>query len=924
MKRRKIFSAIYLLLLATLPLNAQMWTHVGPISDGTPGNVFETGRLDCFAPDFGFNGTTNQIIYAGSSSGSLWKTTDLANTWNPVVIPDVVPFHGILGMGVSPAGNYLLVSTINCGAVMNSYGNIFQYFPAVNGWIGTNFLAAAGPASTAVHHITFCPTNANLVFAAGDNGLYRSTDGGMNWTQVLTGIFENVEFVPANYITGGFQVYACGNNTVVYSTDMGLTFSTQTLITSILGATYYADLAVTYDASNPIGRYVYIDALVGGMHHIVRLFTDQTSPSFDYASDFGFMNESAPSSDRMCCTAYDQVVYFGHGGLGKYNAFTSQSYYIPSIGIDLASTWVNYNSPGHSDSHDILILPAYNLILYCSDGGFYVDNYTPQANSEYINNWLPSNNGLNISQIWGLSCTDDDTAAYITGEQDTKAFLTSAATTTFFSGGTEPSQVFIDKFNSNNYFYSGVAADDHLYGSYNSISLFNQFVEMPAIGGNICNSVSCPPSWFPGTEFGTNTLFQDPNRPDKVFFGTGNTSLFELCPTTGRFTQLKGFPSAGWSLQYVSGMAFSRANKNKVYATLSNRNDNISPDLRAPKVFVYNDVDFDNSWAGYQDSWFDITPNYAAPPFTVPVILATDLAQIQTVGVAASDWNPDRIWTAIRYVPGNPGLKVLKYEAGVWTDYSTGIPANEIPVSMVYEQGTNDKLYLGTNVNIYYRDATMSSWVLFSGGLPNICMNQLRINYVDNTLRVGTFGHGMWKKSLSCPPTASMGFNGGIFTTDNFYEASINIYMQNVNITNGHNILHAGEYIDLLPDFFVAANTTTSFYAFIHGCSTPGTTFREAADDIFQEEDPVEELQNKLSVYPNPTNGIFTVGYAAWKEKDQQGSVSVFDFSGKLILQQTVTTGQRVDLDLSNESAGVYFVRFTSPAGVQSAKVIRQ
>lgn len=914
---------MFLLWMGTLPLAAQTWVPVGPKSDGYPGNQFEAGRLDCFTPDLGFNGTTNQTIYAGSSSAGLWVTTDIASSWTAVVIPNIVPYHGVGAIEPSPNGTSLLVATMNCGAIANNYGNVFQWTPAVNGWIGTNFLSTVG--QTNVHHFSFCPTNANLVFAATDNGLYRSTDGGMNWSLAYTGAFENVDFIPVNFLPGGYYVYACGNNSIISSSDLGLTFAMKASVMSLMPAGAYIDLATTYDASSTTTRYIYFDGIdvVNGVFQIVRLSIDQNTSGLESVVNAGTFPEFAGSSDRMTTTAYDQVMYFGNGGLTKYNATTGLFYDIS--GNDSPTTWAPYWNPSHPDSHDALILPANNLLLYCNDGGFYINSYTPGIGGIYNNSWATMNYRLNISQIWGLAVTDDNPNKYITGEQDTKAFLTDVGSTTFFSGGTEPSQVWIDNFNSNNYFYSAAASSDYLYGWYNGNYMNNYFVEVSA-GGSLCNSISCPPSWFPSSEFGTNTLFQDPNRPDKIFFGTGNTTLFEYCTTNNHFVAIKGFPSAGWSLQYVSGMAFSRANKNKVYATLSNRN--VPSDLREPKVFVYNDVDFDNSFPGYQDSWADITPNYAASPFTVPVTLPTDLAQIQTVGICASDWNPDKIFLGIRYVPNNPGLKVLKREAGVWTDYSTGIPASEIPVSMVYEQGTNDKVYLGTNVNIYYRDATMTSWVLYSGGLPNICINQLRINYTDNTLRAGTYGRGMWKAPLACPPTGVIGVNGGTWTTDNFFEANITISLQNVNITNGNDILHAGEYIDLQPDFLVTANSTTSFYAFIHGCITDGTTFREGdveEDEMTpQENEERKQKDEMLFVYPNPTEGIFLVNTSMWENANLPGTISVYDYHGKLVLEKAIFTRERNEIDISEQADGIYFVRLSTFAGVKTAKILKQ
>ncbi len=509
----------YLLLSYAINLNAQ-WSHVGPIKDNTAGNVFETGRLDCITLDPGFDGVVNQTIYAGSSSGGLWITTDLCNSWNPISIPDYVTFHGVTAIE-NVATNYKLISTLSCGAAANIAGNIYQYYPTTNVWTASNYNTVAGIGTSHVFHIRVCPSNSQIVLAMSSTGIYRSTDGGLSWALVQTGIFENAYFVPANWNINGYVVYAGGKNNIVYSNDLGLTFSTKTNLTTLLGTNYYADLAITFDSSNPNNQYIYFDALddVAFNHHLIRLAIDKITAT-EVISDFGNKTESAPSTDRMCVGAYNQVMYFGSGGLAKYNALTSSAYTVGN-GNDSLSGGVPYWSPGHPDSHDMIMLPALNQILYVNDGGCYLNSYTNIANQVYNNSWATKNFHLNISQIFGLSCAEEDENEYMTGEQDTKAFRTNASTTTFYANGTESTLVLIDKFNKNNFFLSSHVTHNYIQGFYNA----NNFAGDPngplAFGGNVCNSQysNCGGfSCFPGPEFGTNTLFQNPNIKDKIRF----------------------------------------------------------------------------------------------------------------------------------------------------------------------------------------------------------------------------------------------------------------------------------------------------------------------------------------------------------------------------------------------------------------------
>jgi hypothetical protein len=67
---------------------------------------------------------------------------------------------------------------------------------------------------------------------------------------------------------------------------------------------------------------------------------------------------------------------------------------------------------------------------------------------------------------------------------------------------------------------------------------------------------------------------------------------------------------------------------------------------------------------------------------------------------------------------------------------------------------------------------------------------------------------------------------------------------------------------------------------------------------------------NKIVIYPNPSNGIFTI----LSSDVALDEVEVFDVTGKTIYKnknlQTNNTG--ATLNLSHVSSGIYFVRITS------------
>ncbi len=97
--------------------------------------------------------------------------------------------------------------------------------------------------------------------------------------------------------------------------------------------------------------------------------------------------------------------------------------------------------------------------------------------------------------------------------------------------------------------------------------------------------------------------------------------------------------------------------------------------------------------------------------------------------------------------------------------------------------------------------------------------------------------------------------------------------------------------------------------------------FKFVADDLTNEEGamvddlvitgvlPVGEYDQitGLSIYPNPSNGVFNIN---WSQQDHF-SISVFDLTGKLLLQEKSDTKsiKKFSLDLSKLNKGVYFAK---------------
>jgi hypothetical protein len=95
-------------------------------------------------------------------------------------------------------------------------------------------------------------------------------------------------------------------------------------------------------------------------------------------------------------------------------------------------------------------------------------------------------------------------------------------------------------------------------------------------------------------------------------------------------------------------------------------------------------------------------------------------------------------------------------EGESWTNADPEMSLPNLPINdIVYQQGTDDGLYVAMDVGVYYKNASMSTWAPYFGALPNVQVNDLDINYCDGRIIAGTYGRGLWESDLAESPTVA-------------------------------------------------------------------------------------------------------------------------------------------------------------------------
>jgi photosystem II stability/assembly factor-like uncharacterized protein len=183
-----------------------------------PGNVGGRTRGIIVDPD----DPTFNTWFLGSVGGGVWKTTDAGQTWQELTAGLTNLATSALAMAASNP-NVIYLGT------GEGFGNIDQI--AGNGlWKSTDrgqtWQQMVSTISSNFRHITRVivdPQNENILLVSTNSGLHRSSDGGQNWTQVYpsTARAEQIIANPKNFKTQFATINRYG---VIKSVDGGLTW----------------------------------------------------------------------------------------------------------------------------------------------------------------------------------------------------------------------------------------------------------------------------------------------------------------------------------------------------------------------------------------------------------------------------------------------------------------------------------------------------------------------------------------------------------------------------------------------------------------------------------------------------------------------------------------------------------------------------
>ena len=653
------------------------WESVGPFTHTNTGSWSSgQGRVNTVLVD----PSNPNTIYIGTPAGGIWKSTNSGDNWTP--LGDNLPQIGVSGIAVDYNNpNILYIATGDCDGGDSYSVGVLKSTDGGLSW-NTTGLTFSGTDNFA-GDILINPSDSNMLWVATDNGIYRTTNAGANWTVVQAGNFSQgrIRLKPGTNST----VYAVSNNRFYRSTNSGSSFS---IVTTGLPS---SSGRLLLDVTPANSEYIYILSATSGygFQGIYRSTNGGTSWTKTSGTTNIFESNQAWFDLALAVsTTNEQEVYTGCLNIWKSTNGGVTSEKINSWSEPFAAAY------SHADIH---FLRYYGTKLFCgSDGGIYV------SEDDAIS-FTDKTATAQIGQFYRVAVSKQTASKMVGGLQDNGGYAYSNNQWKNYYGA-DGMDTAISPTNSNLY-YGFIQSGGGLYISNNA-------------GNSLSSSVGAPDG-----EDGNWITPLTINSAGELFSGYGNLYLLS---------------GSQWVIQNTT--AFSGSNLERIAIDPTN-------DLN---MYVVDDSVLYKS----TDKGITFSPVYFAP---------TD---ITSVDVHSSNGNIIYLTTS-----GINGEALQSNDGGAtFTSISEGLPT--IGKNIIIHQGrnSNNPLYIGTSLGVYYRDDTLTQWEPFDTNLPNVSVTDLEINLEDSKIIASTFGRGIWQADIPIELAAS-----DIKLTDIVNPSSVNV-----------------------------------------------------------------------------------------------------------------------------------------------------
>lgn len=701
----------------SIPLVTGTWTPIGPAPaiDGSTGYGDTTsGRITAIAA----HPADPNTFYAGSAGGGVWKTSDAGQTWTALTDSQASLFTGAIAIAPSnPSVVYVGTGEANNGPAKELRERRYNIYSgrgilkSTDDGASWTLLGGSVFNRRAISRIAVSPVNENVVYVAvgarpsdgldGNFGVWRSTDGGNNWTNTTAKIsttvpVSDVVIDPTNPNT---LFAAFGDpkgstvNGVYRSTDGGATWTSLSL-----GGTQsrYGRTSLALAPSDPKTVFVVIAQASLTSNSLVGVYKSTNggttwrrlaiSVNDKFCEEFGVTsNILAVAGDYHQAIAVDPA--------NPSNVYLAGLCLISST--DGGENWslaADGVSAGPHRDHHALAFAADGTLLDGSDGGIW---QLADANNLI---WNSLNSGLQLTQFVGLATDPTNPNRLVGGTQDTgtQVFYDSVQWSRSVRGDggatvidpTRPARV-----------YQVLEESSELFAR--SLDGGNSFTLKRAVVPDVATEVRL--WYFP--------LVADPTNGARVLIGT-----YRLWSSTDAGVTWKSITAAnqrGWqSSDPISAIAYAPSDPKTVYASAGGH------------VFVTTDI------------------TAATPSWTSGDIaeVKADLQQLSALVVNPQD--PASL-CAVRntYTAGQVFCSANGGKS--WNNLSGDLPKAPVLSLAIDYRVSPAVLYAGTLSGVFASTDGGAHWLPYGASLPNTAVPVLTLQ--GDTLTAATHGRGAWQ-----------------------------------------------------------------------------------------------------------------------------------------------------------------------------------
>lgn len=669
---------------------SEIWQFSGPLNIG--------GRIT----DIEIPSTQPNVHYVGAASGGIFKTANGGDDWTPIF--DEQEMLSIGDIEISKNNNNLIY--VGTGEV-NAGGGSLVYdgdgiYKSIDG--GATWQSKGLPNIGSVGKIVLDPNDDNIAFVgamgtlfknSNNRGVYKTTNGGDSWQQVLfvsdsTGVVD-MSIHPSN----GNIVYAAswerirrpnrrqygGITSRIYKTIDGGTNWTELTNGLPTIASQKGRISIDISQSNPnvlYARYADASGNIQGVYKTLNGGDSWVAVNSSQLTDVGFHWWFGgifidPTDENVLYNVDFEVQKSTNGGDSWSSVFTS----------------------AHVDQHAMAFNPlAANEILLGNDGGLYYSTNGGSSTTKDLK--------LPITQFNRMYVDAQNENKIYGGAQDNSTSRTQTGGLSDWNiiYGGDGFQPLVDPTNTN------VIYALYQYGalgkSTNNGSTF--FNATNGISGNDRKNWDTPIVFDPSN---SQTLYYGTNRLYKSTDAANNWSAISPDLTDG--------PHAG----------------NLTFGTITT----ISVSQFDDQI-IFVGTDDGKAWLTQNggNDWTDISAGI--PNRWVTKIFASK-ENANTVYLTLSGY---RFGESIGHV-----YKSIDF-GETWVDISASLP--DIPVNDI-EQDNFGNLFIGTDIGVLASGDEGGNWNVLGENLPSVVVSDLFIHETSQFLYAATYGRSIYKIDIS-------------------------------------------------------------------------------------------------------------------------------------------------------------------------------